>query len=85
LQALGAFMHNLFAALQAQGGPAAQGGQPPVQGGGDSSGSSGVAGASGSHHHHGGGLAQIESSRGCPEFCVNGILLNALSSVLRTG
>lgn len=72
LQALGAFMHALFAALENQGGQAAPGGQLASQGGGDgdgdndgsanSSASSGVANASHGHHHHGGGLAKIESN-----------------------
>lgn len=66
LQALGAFMHDLFSALQAQAGQAASGGA--VQGEGDSDGdndgsvSSGVAGTSGGHHRQNSGLAQIESS-----------------------
>ena len=66
LQALGAFMHNLFSALQSQGGQAAQTGQPAAQTGGDSDGdndgSTGGAGAAGGHHRHGGGIAQMESN-----------------------
>ncbi len=71
LQALGAFMHNLFASLQSQGGQAATpSAQPPAQGGGDADGdhdgsaAASVSAPSGGHHHHhgGGGASQIESN-----------------------
>jgi hypothetical protein len=49
VQALGAFMHDLFAALQSQGGSDGT--------------ANGVSGAHGGHHHHhGGGMAQMESN-----------------------
>ena len=69
LQALGAFMHDLFSALQNQGGQAAQGAQTSAQGTSDSdrghggTGTSAVSGAPRGHHHHGGGgVAHMESN-----------------------
>ena len=68
LQALGAFMHDLFSALQNQGGQAAQGAQTSAQGTSDSDGDhrgtgSGASGAPRGHHHHGGGgVARMESN-----------------------
>lgn len=72
LQALGAFMHNLFAALQGQGGQTAQGAQTTAQGSSDGDGdsdgsanekaSTAVSGATGSGRHHSGNLAKLESN-----------------------
>jgi hypothetical protein len=68
LQALAEFMHNLFTALQSQGGQATQDAQTSAQGtansdgGSDNTGNPSVSGAPGGHHHHhGGDLGQIES------------------------
>jgi hypothetical protein len=57
LQALSAFMHNLFAALQSQGGgqPAAAQGGADSDGDNDGGGASGVSAAAGGGRHHGGG------------------------------
>jgi hypothetical protein len=57
LQALGKFMHNLFAALQSQGGsqPAAAQGGADSDGDNDGGAASGVSGATGGGRQHGGG------------------------------
>jgi hypothetical protein len=65
LQALGSLMHNLFAAIQSQGGQvpsATNTGPGGANGGGQEGGSASAAqGVSGGHHHRGGGIAQMES------------------------
>ncbi|HUW29905.1 MAG TPA: hypothetical protein VMV97_15015 [Sulfuriferula sp.] len=66
-QALAAFMQNLFASLQSQGGGQTTAANGGTDSDGDRDGSgaaSAVSGASGSRHHgghHGGGLSKIES------------------------
>ena len=61
LQALGAFMHDLFTALQTQSGQSAATSSADSDGDGDNTASAAL-GAGHHHHHGGGGLGQVESN-----------------------